>query len=43
MKKLKKVDISEIKVIRFFPKESVSFTVRAKNLIRLIKLITDKT
>jgi len=43
MKKLKKVDISEIKVIRFFPKESVSFTVRAKNLIRIVVLIADKT
>ncbi len=43
MKKLKKIDIEEIKVIRFFPNKSEKFTVRAKNLIRIIKLITDKT
>jgi hypothetical protein len=43
MKKLKKVDISEIKVVRFFPKKSENFTIRAKNLIRVISLIVEKT
>ena len=43
MKKLKKIDISEIKVIRFFPNVSEKFTIRAKNLIKITKLIRDKT
>ena len=43
MKKLKKVDIEDIKVVRFFPKSWEKFTIRAKNLIRVSKLIIEKT
>ena len=43
MKKLKKVDIEEIKVVRFTPNNWDKFTIRAKNLIRVSKLIIEKT
>ena len=35
MEKLTKIDVSNIKVIRFFPNKSENFTIRAKNIMRL--------
>jgi len=39
MEKLTKIDVSNIKVIRFFPKKSENFTIRAKNIMKLAVLI----
>jgi len=43
IQKLKKIDIEDIKVVRFFPKSWEKFTIRAKNLIRVSRLIIEKT
>ena len=43
MKKLTKVDVDNIKVVRFFPEWWDNFTIRAKNLMRLTKLIIKQT
>jgi hypothetical protein len=42
MDKLKKIDVSDIKVVRFFPKTWDNFTIRAENIQKLSILITKK-
>ncbi|MCD5380414.1 DUF2339 domain-containing protein, partial [Candidatus Gracilibacteria bacterium] len=43
MKKLSKVNVDDIKVVRFFPKNLDNFTIRAKNLMRVSKLVIKQT
>ena len=43
MKKLKKVDVDDIKVVRFSPNTLDNFTIRAKNLMRISKLVIKQT
>ena len=43
MKKLEKVNVDNVKVIRLIPKKSGKFTIRAKNLMRVSKLIINQT
>jgi len=42
MKILKKVNVDDIKVVRFFSNSWNIFRVRAKNLIRIVKIITQQ-
>lgn len=43
MVKLKKVEIDDIKVIRFYPNKWEDFRIRAKNLIKIVKIIIKNT
>ncbi|MDQ7009874.1 MAG: hypothetical protein Q9M94_06275 [Candidatus Gracilibacteria bacterium] len=43
MGKLKKIEIDDIKVVRFYPNEGEDFRIRAKNLIKIVKLIIKNT
>ncbi len=43
MEKLENVNIDNVKVVRFIPKKSEKFTIRAKNLMRVSQLVIKQT
>lgn len=42
MKKLSKVDVSKIKVLRFYPNNELPFTIRSENIKKITKLVVNK-